>query len=187
VWNEPDNTNDRAYGKVELKNKADYVLPLLEKTFAWARSVNPSQPVTSAVWRGDWSSHEAMPPLQKVQIDESDVITFHNYEDSSDFSMRVKWLERYERPLICTEYMARPNGSTFETILPIAKEYNIGMFNWGFVDGKTQTKYPWDSWDIKYSSEPKLWFHEVLRNDGTPYRAEEVELIKELTAVPEYN
>src|SRR5690606_17557081 len=141
-----------------------------EKTFDWARSVNPSQPVTSAVWRGDWSSHDAMPPLQKVQIEESDIITFHNYEDSADFAMRLKWLERYERPLICTEYMARPNGSTFETILPIAKENNIGMFNWGFVDGKTQTKYPWDSWDVQYTSEPKLWFHEVLRRDGTPYR-----------------
>ena len=187
LWNEPDNTNDRAYGKVELRDKEKYVLPLLKKTFDWARSANPSQPVTSAVWRGDWSSHEGMPPLQRVQIEESDVITFHNYSDSADFTKHVKWLQRYERPMICTEYMARPNGSTFESILPLGKEYNIGMFNWGFVDGRTQTKYPWDSWDVQYTSEPKLWFHEVLRNDGTPYKDDEVELIKELTAVEEFN
>jgi len=60
LWNEPDNTNDRAYGKVELKNKVDYVLPLLKRSFEWARSVKPSQPLTSAVWVGDWSTHESL-------------------------------------------------------------------------------------------------------------------------------
>lgn len=181
LWNEPDNTNDRAYGKVELPNKVDYVLPLLEKTFIWAREANPSQPITSAVWKGDWSSHEALTPIEKVQIEQSDIITFHNYDNAAEFEKRVKWLQRYGRPMICTEYMARPNGSTFEVILPVAKQYNIGVYNWGFVDGKTQTKYPWDSWDNPYSAEPELWFHEVLKNDGTPYKQEEVDLIKNLT------
>lgn len=181
LWNEPDNTNDRAYGTVELPNKLDYVLPLLKKTFEWARAANPSQPLTSAVWKGDWSTHDGMTPIEKVQIEQSDIITFHNYSNAEEFEKRVKWLQRYGRPIICTEYMARPNGSTFETILPLARQYNIGMYNWGFVDGKTQTKYPWDSWDKTYTAEPELWFHEVLRTDGTPYKQEEVELIKKLT------
>ena len=183
VWNEPDNTNDRAYGKVELKNKVEYVLPLLEKAFVWARSVNPSQPLTSGIWLGDWSSHEGLSSLQKVQIEESDVISFHNYDNPEEFEKRIKWLQRYGKPILCTEYMARPNGSTFQGFLPIAKKYNVGMYNWGFVDGKSQTKYPWDSWDKQYSAEPEVWFHEVLRNNGTPYRKEEVELIRTLTAV----
>lgn len=187
LWNEPDNTNDRAYGDVELTNKVAYVLPLLERSFIWARSVNPSQPLTSAVWLGDWSTHEDLSPLQKVQIEQSDIISFHNYDDAAEFEKRVKWLQRYERPLICTEYMARPNGSTFEDVLPIAKKYDIGMYNWGFVDGKTQTKYPWDSWDKQYTAEPDVWFHEVLRNDGTPYDQEEVDLITELTGVVQYD
>lgn len=187
LWNEPDNTNDRAYGDVELKNKIAYVLPLLKKTFVWARSVNPSQPLTSAVWHHEWPTHEDLSPVEKVQIEESDVISFHNYDDAADFEKRIKWLQRYERPLICTEFMARPNGSTFEAILPIAKEYNIGMYNWGFVDGKTQTIYPWDSWDKQYTAEPELWFHDILKTDGTPYNQEEVELIKDLTAVVEVN
>jgi hypothetical protein len=182
IWNEPDNTNDRAYGDVELENKIDYVLPLLEKSFEWARAVNPSQPLTSGVWLGDWSTHEGLSPVQKIQIEQSDIISFHNYDDAEEFEKRIKWLQRYERPLLCTEYMARPNGSTFEGFLPIAKEYNVAMYNWGFVDGKTQTKYPWDSWDKQYTSEPDVWFHEVLRKDGTPYRQEEVDLIKELTS-----
>jgi hypothetical protein len=181
IWNEPDNTNDRAYGKVELKDKVSYVLPLLEKSFVWARAVNPSQPLTSGIWLGDWSTHEGLSPLQKVQIEQSDVISFHNYDGPEEFEKRIKWLQRYEKPLLCTEYMARPNGSTFKGFLPIAKKYNIGMYNWGFVDGKSQTKYPWDSWDKQYTAEPDEWFHEVLEADGTPYRQEEVQLIKELT------
>ncbi|HEY0081532.1 MAG TPA: hypothetical protein VGB61_01980, partial [Pyrinomonadaceae bacterium] len=41
---------------------------------------------------------------------------------------------------------------------------------------------PWDSWRRPYTDrEPAIWFHEVFRTDGTPYRLEEVELIKRLT------
>lgn len=183
VWNEPDNTNDRAYGDVELQNKVDYVLPLLKKSFVWTRESDPTQPITSGVWIGDWSTHDSLTPLQKVQIEQSDVISFHNYDEPEEFEKRIKWLQRYEKPLLCTEYMARPNGSTFQGFLPIAKEYKVAMYNWGFVDGKTQTKYPWDSWDKEYTAAPETWFHEVLQSDGTPYLDEEVELIKDLTAV----
>ena len=182
VWNEPDNTNDRAYGKVELENKVDYVLPLLKKSFVWARSVNPAQPLTSGVWLGDWSAEDKMSELQKTQISQSDVISFHNYDDAAEFEKRINWLQRYGKPLMCTEYMARPRGSTFEAFLPIARKYNIAMYNWGFVDGKTQTKYPWDSWDKQYTAEPDVWFHEVLHTDGKPYKEEEVALIKKMTA-----
>lgn len=183
IWNEPDNTNERAYGKVELENKAEYVLPLLKKSFVWARESQPTQPITSGVWIGDWSTHDAMTPLQQLQIEQSDVISFHNYDDPAEFQKRIEWLQRYDRPLLCTEYMARPNGSTFQGFLPVAKELKIAMYNWGFVDGKTQTKYPWDSWDKEYTAAPEVWFHEVLKSDGTPYIKEEVELIKKLTAV----
>ena len=182
VWNEPDNTNDRAYGSVELPGKAKYVQPLLAKAFVWARSANPSQPLTSGVWIGDWSTHESFSALQRVQIEESDVISFHNYDSPEEFEKRIKWLQRYDRPLLCTEYMARPNGSTFEGFLPVAKKYDVAMYNWGLVDGKTQTKYPWDSWDKQYTSEPKVWFHEVFKTDGTPYKTEETELIESITA-----
>ncbi|GGM78040.1 hypothetical protein GCM10010967_07180 [Dyadobacter beijingensis] len=182
IWNEPDNTNNSSYGKVELPNKVDYVLPLMVKSFEWARSVNPSQPLSSGVWAGDWSSPEKLKPIEKAQIDQSDVITFHNYENAQEFEKRIKWLEPYGRPLICTEYMSRGNGSFFETSLPVAKKYNVGAINWGLVDGKSQTIYPWDSWKKTYTKEPDLWFHDIFRKDGTPYKQAEVDLIKKLTA-----
>src|SRR5579859_1194351 len=55
LWNEPDNTNSSAYGKVELKNKVELVQALLPQVYEWARAAKPSQPLTSAVWQ-EWSS-----------------------------------------------------------------------------------------------------------------------------------
>lgn len=182
IWNEPDNPNTSSYGKVELPNKVDYVLPLMTKAFAWARSANPEQPLTAGIWAGDWTSHETLKPIEKVSVDQSDVISFHNYDSAQEFEKRIKQLQQYDRPLICTEYMSRGNGSFFEGSLPIAKKYNVGAINWGLVSGKSQTIYPWDSWKKTYTSEPKLWFHDIFRKDGTPYKQAEVDLIKQLTA-----
>ncbi|SEJ50086.1 Cellulase (glycosyl hydrolase family 5) [Dyadobacter koreensis] len=182
IWNEPDNTNNSSYGKVELPNKVDYVLPLMKKAFAWARTENPEQPLTAGIWAGDWTSYETLKPIEKASIDESDVISFHNYDSAQEFEKRIKQLQQYDRPMICTEYMSRGNGSFFEGSLPIAKKYNVGAINWGLVDGKSQTIYPWDSWKKTYTSEPPLWFHDIFRKDGTPYKQAEVDLIKKLTA-----
>jgi len=113
---------------------------------------------------------------------ESDIITFHNYSWPEYFQQEINWLRKYNRPVLCTEYMARSVGSTFDTILPIAKQEHVGAINWGFVAGKTQTYLPWESWDHPYIvDEPPVWFHEVLHPDGTPYRDAEVNLIRQLT------
>ncbi|WP_257668378.1 glycoside hydrolase family 5 protein [Parapedobacter tibetensis] len=180
IWNEPDNMTGASYEAVEIKDKVNYVLPLLEQAFVWARSANPTQPLTSGVWAGDWSTHEGLKPIEKLQIEESDIISFHNYDTPEDFEKRIQQLQRYGKPLWCTEYMARSNGSTFAGFLPIAKKYNVAIFNWGFVDGKTQTIYPWDSWTKTYTDEPPLWFHDIFRGDGTPYKQEETAIIKDL-------
>lgn len=181
VWNEPDNTNNSSYGRFEPYNKVELVYNLLKKVFVWARSANPSQPITAGIWAGNWSSHDSLRAIEKLMIEESDIVSFHNYDKAEDFEQRIKWLQRYERPIICTEYMSRGNGSTFEGSLPVAKKYNVGAFNWGLVNGKSQTIYPWDSWQKKYTAEPGLWFHDVFRADGSPYKQTEVDFIKEVT------
>jgi hypothetical protein len=182
LWNEPDNDNLDAYGKVELKNKVEYVNRLLPQVFAWARSSNPNQPLTSGVWSGDWSSPVRLNPTERIQLEQSDVISFHNYAWPEVFEQKVAWLEQYHRPLICTEYMARPIGSTFDTVLPLAKKHRVVAINWGLVAGKTQTYLPWDSWQRPYVlQQPPVWFHEVFHPDGTPYREREAQVIRELT------
>lgn len=185
IYNEPDNTNGKEpYEKYEASNKDELALQLLKLTFKWARQVNPSQSLTVCLWKGDWSSYETMSELDKFAIDNSDIITFHDYCSIDVTTKRVKQLMKYDKPLICTEYMARNNGSTFKDILPLFKKHKIGAVNWGFVAGKTQTQYPWDSWKKKYTSEPKLWFHDVFRIDGTAYNKDEVEFIKTITSLP---
>lgn len=183
VWNEPNNSNASSYGKLEPKDKEQLVANLLPQVFAWAREMKPIQPLTSGVWDGEWSPTAKLTDIQKIQLNESDVISFHNYGWPEDFEQRVQWLQAYGRPLLCTEYMARGNGSTFDTILPIARKYQVAAINWGLVQGKSQTHLPWDSWQKPYVVEPpNIWFHEVFYPDGKPYRAQEAKLIKELTS-----
>ena len=182
VWNEPDNHNGGSYSREEPANKTELVDRLLPKVFAWAREQHPIQPLTSGVWHDDWSHPDKENATTKIQLAESDVITFHNYGWPEDFEARIKELQIYKRPIICTEYMARGAGSTFDNSLPIAKQYHVGAINWGFVAGKTQTYLPWDSWQRPYVLEqPPVWFHEVFRQDDKPYRQHEVDLIRELT------
>lgn len=185
VWNEPGSDTTGSYPKTEMKmsEKLARVAELLPQAFAWAREVNPTQPLTSGVWDIDTSKNDAPDEIQRIQLRESDVITFHNYSWPESFRSEVTWLRHLNRPVICTEFMARSVGSTFDAILPIAKQEHVGAINWGFVAGKTQTYYPWESWQHPYIlHDPPVWFHEVLRPDGTPYRSAEVALIRQLTS-----
>lgn len=184
VWdviNEADNGNNEAYGKDEVKDKSRLASLLLGKVFTWARAADPSQPLTSGVWAGDWSEDSKLAPHERAMIDNSDIVTFHNYGNADDMKRRIAQLRRYNRPILCTEYMARGNGSTFDPILGILKEEKVGAYNWGFVDGKSQTIYPWDSWRKAYDAPPQVWFHDIFRADGTPYSRAEVEYIRGVT------
>ena len=183
VWNEPDNSGGGNYPPDP--DKLANVTRLLPQTFAWARAANPVQPLTSGVWQHDDWSAAALTPIERIQIEQSDVISFHDYSWPEVFAQRVTMLEAYGRPILCTEFMARGNGSTFDGSLPIGKARRVGMVSWGFVDGKTQTRLPWDSWKKPYTGEePQIWFHDVLHTDGTPYRAAEAELIRRLARAP---
>lgn len=160
----------------DLYNEPSRSLTLLKNEFEWAREINPSQPLTSGVW------NRRLKEFCAFQLDNSDIITYHNYSDEVAHQKAIDSLKLYKRPMICTEYMARKNNSLFSNIMPILKEQNIGAINWGFVAGKTNTIYAWSD-PIYDGSEPQLWFHDILRKDGTPYKQEEFDIIKKLTGV----
>jgi hypothetical protein len=185
LFNEPDNTNKSSYDRKELPNKAEMSLLLIQKAFAWAREVGVAQPITSGVWVGNWGDPAKLSAMERVQLEQSDVISFHSYAKLDEVKTCVANLRRYGRPILCTEYMARPNGSRFDPILGYFKEQHVAAYNWGFVAGKTQTQYPWDSWTKSYNAPPPLWFHEILNRNGTPYIAEEVDYIKHVTGAAE--
>lgn len=177
LWNEPDNLA-REYHRVERADKLDCVAELLPQVFGWARSVDARQPITSGVWEGSVVGST----IYNTQLQNSDVITFHSYDTPLDFIAKIEELSIFGRPILCTEYLARTFGNTIDTILPIMKRYNVGAYNWGFVAGKTQTYFPWDSWDRPYPTVPKLWFHDLFHPDGRPYRATEILLINNLSS-----
>ncbi len=183
IWNEPDNGPEVALCDiVQLRAKADLVVPILTAAFGWARAVGAEQPLTSGIWLGDWSAPDLLSPIQTTQTGQSDVISFHNYGAAADFAQRVKWLKAMGRPLLCTEFMARPTGSTFEAVLPHAKDEAVGAFCWGLVNGKTQTHLPWDSWAKPYlDGMAGPWFHDIFDANGVPHDAVEVEFIRKLT------
>jgi hypothetical protein len=182
VFNEPDNDNRISYKELEVTNKPELAKQLLEKTFRWAREAHASQPLTAGPWLTDFSDPQGLSPIDRAMIEHSDVITFHNYAKPDDMRKRVDNLRRYRRPIICSEYMARPVGSTFDPILGYLQRQRVGAYSWGFVDGKSQTIYPWDSWEKKYAAKPRVWFHDIVRADGVAYDAKEALYIRSVTA-----
>jgi hypothetical protein len=182
LWNEPDNPS-RHYRSVERNDKRDLVADLLPQVFRWARSVDPDQPLTSGVWDGEWADRGRRSTISGIELDNSDVITFHDYGQPAEFEGRIAELVPQGRPILCTEYLARTLGSTVEGVLPIAKRYNVGALSWGLVAGKTQTFFPWDSWEHPYPAMPKVWFHDLLAPDGRPFRDTEVETIRQLAGL----
>jgi Glycosyl hydrolases family 2, TIM barrel domain len=165
LYNEPGNSN---YG-----NKS---MILLSNVFKWSEEINPVQPLSAGIW------NRSLTELNTFQLSHSDVITYHNYENDTAHRQVIDSLRKYNRPLICTEYMARPRNSTFFNIMPLLKKENVGAINWGLVSGKTNTKYAWDM-PMPDGADPKIWFHEIFHADGRPYNEKEVQLIMSLTGV----
>jgi Cellulase (glycosyl hydrolase family 5) len=183
VWNEPDNTNTNSYGQLEPTNKAQIITRLLPQVFAWARSAKPTQPLTSGVWQpwvNDWSDAKKWSAIEKVQLEQSDIISFHHYGDVAMFEKLCNNLQKLGKPVICTEFLARGVKSDFKTHLPVAKKMKVGMMNWGFVVGKTQTNLPWDSWQKPYinGKQPDIFHHEILLDNGRAIYPEEIDVIK---------
>ena len=175
VYNEPG-----GFSSPGADPSGDLCLPLLEDVFVWARAARPSQPLTSGLWW--WNDEKPLPEgIEELQRAQSDIISFHHYGAPDELEKLCERLsDELKRPLVCTEYLARPMKSRFETHLPIFRDRKIGAIHWGFVSGKTQTVYPWWSWfDEEPKPEPDVWFHDVLRPDGSPFDAAEADFLKD--------
>ena len=184
LWNEPENhSTGKPYEHLDLPvaEKTALVTERLAQVFAWAREVAPSQPLTSGIWQGDFAA-DHLSPIQRLQVEASDVLSFHNYGTPEALEACIANLAVHGRPLWCSEYMARGAGSTFAGSLPVLHRHRVGAWNWGLVAGRCQTEYAWETWITAKTTDPDPWFHEILHGDGTPYHADETALIRRLTA-----
>ena len=195
LYNEPDNVassdpenlvnniNFRGLNRgPEVKEKHIYSLSLLKKIFMWAREVNPSQPLTVGLWKDSekWNDIDSLSAIDRFAISNSDVISFHAYGDLEETMKKIEDLEQFNRPLLCTEYLARGEQNTFQIMLPLFKEKEIAAVNWGFVAGKTNTAFPWSSWQVEFDSLPKIWHHDIYLPDKTPYDEKEIAFLKDI-------
>lgn len=195
LYNEPDNVassdpenlvnniNFRGLNRgPEVKEKHIYSLSLLKKIFMWAREVNPSQPLTVGLWKDSetWNDIDNLSAIDRFAISNSDVISFHAYGDLEETRKKIEDLEQFNRPLLCTEYLARGEQNTFQIMLPLFKEKEIAAVNWGFVAGKTNTAFPWSSWQVEFDSLPKIWHHDIYLPDKTPYDEKEIAFLKNI-------
>jgi len=179
IYNEP--------GQFGLGDKS---LSLLQLCWEWAHEIRPSQPLTSCL---DGAIGDE---ILKLNGENSDVITFHTYE-AEKLDPTIQRLKEFKRPIMCTEYMAREFGTTFEFSLPIFKKENIGCYNWGLVAGKSQTHFGWSTIlelqkrkkngdflnDLDEIPEPEEWFHDIFRKDGSPFKETEISFIKQILKV----
>lgn len=192
VYNEPTNGGIFSQNDEELQFDGPLMTmsyELCKEAIAWVRSVNPSQPLTVGAWRKmkiKLNLHEDIKffdsEIDKLALEESDVITFHAYSPKEVINDVIKLLKPLNRPIMCTEWLARHVDSTVEDILPIFKEHKIGAYNWGLVNGRTQTHFPWPVVAKANPDYLKTWFHDLFHQDGSPYSEKEVAIFKELTS-----
>lgn len=184
LYNEPGNTmvftldGDKP---VSAKLEA-YSLELMELAFAWVRELAPLQPLTVGGWHvpvledAEYSDILAH-PIDKRAFELSDIISFHSYCKLDRMQMVLYIVGSYQRPLLCTEWLARHVKSEFNTHVPFFAKHKIGIFQWGLVEGKTQTTYPWPIVTKNTPDWQHLKFHDVMDSNGNVFYPQEIELL----------
>lgn len=176
LYNEPGNAK-----------REELTKPHLKKFFEIAREINPMQPITSGVWRINSNLDQTLCEVEQFVLDESDIISYHNYGNYIENVEIISKLKKLGRPIICTEWLGRVKHNTVQEMFPLFFVEKIGCFNWRFVAGKYQTYEPWEgTWESYYRGEPNdydftKWFHDLYRINGRPYDPKEIDIIKRLS------
>lgn len=183
VFNEPGNSK-----------RGSMSLPHLKKFFEIIRAIDPAAPLTVGIWSQS-TNHEALLEIEKFGLENSDIISYHNYKSYMDNIEECNILKKYGRPVMNTEWLNRCSGDTVEEMFPLFWLEKIGCYNWGFVAGKYQTYEPWNGvWD-GYKNNPEnfkdfdftKWFHDLYRPNLNPYNPKEIEIIKKFCTLADHD
>lgn len=176
IFNEPGNSRR---GMTSAGAMADF--------FDAARKHDPVQPLTAGVWTVNRTN--TLPEIEQLAMELSDVISYHDY-GSFDHSVGViERLRKLGRPLFNTEWLNRTLHNNVATHLPLYYLENVGVYNWGFVAGKSQTYEPWDSLWNNYAKNPAadydftVWQHDLFRPSLRPYDPHEIETFRKYIAM----
>lgn len=163
-------------------------LKLMRASFEWCREESPTQPRTVAAWVTPLPGVAGDP--YQTEIDQaalalSDIVTFHAYWETDHVEGFIAHLQAHNRPMLCTEWMARPIGSRICNQLELFKTSGVGCFQWGLVQGRTQTHLPWPADLVKAhggEADRSVWFHDLLDRTGQAYDPVETAELQRLTA-----
>lgn len=180
LFNEPDQSNAISYPRHEVRGKTALADELLCKVFDWAIEIDPAQPLTAGVFLGVNGSVERVSRLNRTMLGRSDVISFHSYAPRGKLLRTIDHLACYERPILCTEWMARSVGSPVSLVHDLA-EHDVSAWSWGLVEGRSQTRFSWTSWFRRPEANAK-WFHDLLYRDGRPYDPDEATALRAASA-----
>lgn len=174
LWNEPGNSN-----------RSDMSIPYLKRAFEIARELDPVQPLTVAPWTypADFGINpdSDVAPIARLALDESDIVTFHQYEGFDRVKNVVKGLKREGRPMMNTEWLNRIQGNLIQDNLPLYHDEGIGSYSWGLVAGKSQHFLPWDELWKNRDLPLNLWQHDLFDTFHTAYDPEELNLMRRLS------
>ena len=180
LFNEPDQRDFITLQAGSREHKIAQSTKLVATVFEWARQVESMQPLTVGLWEFGPDAQPASNTLNALILESSDIVSFHCYEPHDKLVSVIGALATHGRPLLCTEWLARSEGSTAD-LLEVFADLNVGAIHWGLVDGKTQTRFPWRSW-TEAMTDDEPWFHELLHADGRPYDPQEIEIFRNVTA-----
>jgi hypothetical protein len=177
LFNEPDSPNP-SYARRDPARKRQLVGDLLELVWDWAVAVDPVQPLTVGVYLSPGRHAERASAVARTALERSDVISFHNYQHEAGLRRSIQALRAHGRPLLCTEWMARPNSPV--RLAEVLQSEGVGAYTWGLVDGRSQTRYSWTSW-LRRDRPDRVWFHDLLHPDGCPYDETEATLLRSVS------
>jgi len=161
------------YNEPGQSGQGDRSLSLVMECFRWAREIDPAQPLTA----GTFGSPAGLTgELQSRLMEFSDVLSFHSHAPPAEVGRCLVLHRLHGRPILCTDWLHRPNGNRFETILPLLAREHIGAFHRGLFAGRTQTYLPDGSRHRDLM--PRTWQHDVFHPDGTPYDPAEMQILR---------